>query len=109
MAISILATAFLTACGGGPSPTPSATPSATPVSNTRVVGRPTATDPEASASQPPLPGGRLVYIALNEDGDGSLVVTNLDGTDTNALLPAGNPPRWSPDGRHISVVADDVR
>ena len=105
MAMSILATAFLTACGGGQSPTNSAAPATTPGSSAAV---PTATAPETSASQPSLPGGRLVYIALNEDGVGSLVATNPDGTDTTPVLPAGNPPRWSPDGRHISVVANDA-
>ncbi len=80
------------------------TPAATPGSS----AMPTATAPEASASPPPLPGGRLVYIALNEDGVGSLVATNPDGTDTTPLLPGDNPPRWSPDGRHISVVANDA-
>jgi Tol biopolymer transport system component len=45
---------------------------------------------------------------LVEDGVGSLVATNPDGTDTTPLLPADNPPRWSPDGRHISVVANDA-
>jgi Tol biopolymer transport system component len=45
---------------------------------------------------------------VNGDGVGSVVATNPDGTNTVTLLPAGNPPRWSPDGRHISVVANDA-
>jgi Tol biopolymer transport system component len=32
---------------------------------------------------------------------------NPGGIDAEPLLPAGGGPRWSPDGRHISVVADN--
>lgn len=104
LTISILAAALATtACGGGHAPTQSAAPATTPGSSAVAT-----TAPEPSASQPPLPGGRLVYIALKEGEVGSLVATNPDGTDTTPLLAAGNPPRWSPDGRHISVVANDA-
>ena len=104
LAMSILAAAFVaTACSGQ---------GATPSSPTAATGPPaaptTGAAPSSSISPPSLPGGRLVYIALIEDGDGSLVATNPDGTDTTVLLPAGNPPRWSPDGRRISVVANDA-
>ena len=62
MAMSILATAFMTACGGGQSPTQSAASAIPPASSAAS----SAVDPASSASQPSLPGGRLVYIALNE-------------------------------------------
>ncbi len=117
MAMSILAIAFLTACGGGKSPTqsaattatqrPSAVPTATATPGRRPQRRREPT-PSPNISPLPLPGGRIVYIALDQDGVGTLVTTNPDGTDTTPLLPGNNPPRWSPDGRHISVVADDA-
>ena len=111
--IAVLATS---ACSGaaaptsGPSsPSPAPKPSSTPQAS---VPGPTATALTASPSPSPepLPGGRLVYVALNEDGVASLVATNPDGTDTAPLLAIDikGPPRWSPDGRHISVTADDA-
>ena len=103
LAISILAAAAFgtIACGGQ-----GLAPSAESAANSRPASAlPTAAAP--SPTMPPaLPGGRLVYIALVEAG-GSLVTTNPDGTDTMPLLPVTNPPRWSPDGRHISVVTDN--
>ena len=54
-----------------------------------------------------VPGGRLVYIREIEDR-GSLFTINPDGTDTTSLkLPVGAGPRWSPNGRHILVVANN--
>ena len=105
LAISMLAAAFVTtACGGqGTASSTESAPSSGPPS-----ALPTAAPPSPTTSTAAVPGGRLVYIALNEDGAGSLVVTNPDGTDTTTLLPVSNPPRWSPGGRHISVVANDA-
>ena len=103
--ISILAAALLTtACGGELVSTPGAASTTPPGSS----AAPSATVHSPSVSPLTLPGGRLVYNALNEDGVGSLVATDPDGTGTTPLLPVGNPPRWSPDGRHISVVANDA-
>ncbi len=105
MAILILVVVIVgTACSGE-----GATPStAASVTSATSGAQATGTAPASSITPLPLPGGRLVYIALNEDGVGSLVATNPDGEDMTSLLPAGNPPRWSPDGRHISVVANDA-
>ena len=94
-----------TACGGGQAATPS---TASAVISSPSNALPTAVQPSLTTPATPLPGGRIVYIALTEDGVGSLVATNPDGTDMRTLLPVGNPARWSPDGRHISVVADDA-
>ena len=105
LAISMAAAAFVTTACSGQAATQSAAAAAT---SGPSLAPTTGAAPSSSISPPPLPGGRLVYIALNEDGVGSLVATNPDGTDTTPLLPAGNPPRWSPDGRHISVVADNA-
>jgi Tol biopolymer transport system component len=104
LATSLLAAAFIaTACGGQ-----GATPTAASPGPSGRSAVPTIAASPSTIAPANLPGGRLAYIALNEDGIGSLVATNPDGTDTTHLLPAGNPPRWSPDGRHISVVANDA-
>jgi Tol biopolymer transport system component len=124
MAISMVAAAFVgTACGGGPTAAPSgggptaapsgggptAAPSSAAATSAAAVTATTGATPSPSVSALPLPGGRIVYIALNQDGVGSLVTTNPDGSGTMPLLLAvAGPPRWSPDGRHISVVADDA-
>jgi Tol biopolymer transport system component len=103
LAISIVAAAFVTTACGGQGTATGTRPTATPGPS----GAPsTAADPSPTVPPAALPGGRIVYIALSGDGVGSLVATNTDGTNTTVLLPAGNPPRWSPDGRHIAVVAD---
>jgi len=103
MAISILAAAILTTACSGQATTPGAAsiaasrPSASPT--TAVLRSPTTSPAE-------LPGGRLVYAQWMGEV-GSLFTTNPDGTDTTPLLPVGDPHRWSPDGRHISVVAEN--
>ncbi len=40
---------------------------------------------------------------------GTILTSNPDGTDITPLLPTGTgeQPRWSPDGRHISIVAEN--
>ena len=105
LAISILAAALVTTACGGPGPASS--------SGSVGASRPATVPPSAAHTSPTafaatLPGGRLVYIALVEDEVASLVTINPDGTDMTSLIPAGNPPRWSPNGRHISVVANDA-
>ena len=106
LAISMAAAVFVTTACSGQAATQSA--AATATSGPSVA--PTTGAAQSSSISPlPLPGGRLVYIALNEEGVGSLVATNPEGTNTTVLLPAGNPPRWSPDGRHIAVVADTAQ
>jgi TolB protein len=52
-----------------------------------------------------LPGGRLVYTQFAGE-EGSFFTANPNGTGITPLLPTGTgeSPRWSPDGRHISVV-----
>jgi Tol biopolymer transport system component len=98
----ILAAAFVvTACGGGRAATSSAASAATSAPSA-------AADPSPSLSPPTLPGGRLVYGQWIGDV-GSLFTSNPDGTDITPLLPTGTgeQPRWSPDGRHISIVAEN--
>jgi Tol biopolymer transport system component len=103
MAISILATAILTTACSGQVTTPSVSPTA---ASSAAVSPTTAATSSLAMSPVPLPGGRLVYAQwIGEVG--SLFTTNPDGTDTTPLLPVANPHRWSPDGRHISVVADN--
>jgi Tol biopolymer transport system component len=103
MAISILATAILTtACGQV------TTPSVSPTAASSAAVSPTTAATSSLAKSPvPLPGGRLVYAQWIHEEIGSLFTTNPDGTDTTPLLPVGDPHRWSPDGRHISVVAEN--
>ena len=64
--------------------------------------------PSPRISPPTLPGGRLVYGQWIGDV-GSLFTSNPDGTNITPLLPTGTgeQPRWSPDGRHISIVAEN--
>ncbi|HVQ22609.1 MAG TPA: hypothetical protein VMT36_05005 [Candidatus Saccharimonadia bacterium] len=58
----------------------------------------------SSPSAAPLPGGRLAYGRFSPDGTHAFT-SNTDGTDEKALLPSNaEGPRWSPDGRHLSVV-----
>jgi hypothetical protein len=73
------------------------------------AARSIATNPVASptTSTSPLPEGRLVFERFIGD-NGSTFTSNPDGTDVRPLVPAGlGGGRWSPDGRHISVVADN--
>jgi Tol biopolymer transport system component len=103
MAISILATAILLTACSGQATTPSVSPTA---ASSPAVSPTTAATSSLAMSPVPLPGGRLVYSQwIGEVG--SLFTTNPDGTDTTPLLPVAEPPRWSPDGRHISIVADN--
>jgi Tol biopolymer transport system component len=104
MAISILAAAILTTACSGQATTPSVSPTAA----SSLAASPTiAATSSLEMSPVPLPGGRLVYAQWIEEETGSLFTTNPDGTNTTPLLPVGNPQRWSPDGRHISVVAEN--
>ena len=99
VAVRLLAIALVTtACNASIQPATQKEASATPASPGPSVG--------AGESPAPLPGGRLVYAQWMGEV-GSLFTTNPDGTDTTPLLPVGDPHRWSPDGRHISVVAQN--
>jgi len=103
---SILATVLVAiACGGQVARSTTASPERPGPSGAPAI----ATDPSPRTSREPLPGGRLVYAKfLGEVG--TLFTSNPDGTDVTPLLPAGTGelPRWSPDGRRISVVAGDA-
>jgi Tol biopolymer transport system component len=107
VAISIVAAAFVATACSGLAATPSAAqfaasrPSASPT--TAVLPSPM---PSPTTSPAALPDGRLVFERLVGDV-GSLFTMNPDGTGTKPLLPSGESPRWSPDGRHISVVANN--
>jgi Tol biopolymer transport system component len=101
LAISILAVAVsATACGGQVA-RPSASVGAT---SGPALSPTTAAKPSPTVAPPTLPGGRLVYARYVDDR-GSIFTINLDGSDMKPLvLPAGVAPRWSPDGRHISLA-----
>jgi WD40-like Beta Propeller Repeat len=101
LAISMLAAAFATtACGGQ-----AATPGATSVATSRPSISPTtAVDPSPTAAPAPIPGGRLAYGRFSPDGTHAFTA-NTSGTDEQALLPSiAEGPRFSPDGRRLSVV-----
>lgn len=102
LAISVVAAALVTTACAGAQPTTSSAASAA------TSGSSASADPSPSISPPTLPGGRLVYAQFIGDV-GSLFTSDPDGTDIRPLLPAGTGelPRWSPDGRHISIVADN--
>ena len=99
----LLAAAIVTtACSGQ-----TATPGQASTATSRPAASPTTSaQPSPTKTAPALPGGRLVFERFVGDA-GSLLTMNTDGTDTKPVLPAGEGPRWSPDGRHISVVADN--
>jgi Tol biopolymer transport system component len=103
MVISILAAAIVTTACSGQATTPSVASTAPAHSTvspaTVVVSSPTM-------SPVPLPAGRLVFKRAIGDGE-SLFTMNPDGTDTRPLLPAGEGPRWSPDGSRLSIVANN--
>ena len=62
--------------------------------------------PADTSSPAPLPDGRLVYGRFSPSGT-LLFTANTDGTDEQALLSQNaEGPRWAPDGRHLSVVAE---
>jgi Tol biopolymer transport system component len=106
LAISILAVAMVTtACGGEP-----AAPSAAAIAPTSPAVSPTTTArPSPTVAPAAVPGGRLVYARFVDDR-GSVFTINPDGTDMKPLvLPGGVAPRWSPDGRRISVAEDNAQ
>ena len=69
---------------------------------------PTVAAASPSSSSAPLPRGRLAYGRFSPDGNQVHAFTsNTDGTDEKALLSSiAEGPRLSPDGRHLSVVAE---
>jgi Tol biopolymer transport system component len=104
LAISMVAAAFVTtACGQTGAPGTAEGRTALP-----SIAPTTSAVPSSTISAAPLPGGRIAYVQFIGE-TASLFTTNPDGTDTVALLPGTlvNPPRWSPDGRAITVVSDD--
>lgn len=106
LAISILAAAFVTTACGGQAATPSAASVATSRPSILATTAPasTAADVSSTASPAPVPGGRLAYGRFTPDGT-HVFTANTDGTDEQALLPSiAEGPRFSPDGRHLSVV-----
>ena len=103
----MLAVAFVTSACSASEATPSAAVVATPGSSvlpaTAAAPLPTQS---LAPSLAPLPGGRLAYGVFSPSGL-ALFTTNVDGTDTQPLLPLpkeAEQPRWSPDGRRLSVV-----
>jgi Tol biopolymer transport system component len=104
LSISILAVAIMTTACGGQATTPSAAGVATAGP---AVSPTTAANPSSTVAAAALPGGRLVYSRWIDER-GSVFTINPDGTDTKPLLlPGGVAPRWSPDGRRISISEDN--
>jgi Tol biopolymer transport system component len=103
LAISMVAAALMTTACGRATTTPSSAAGATAPGS---VAPTTNADQSPTISQLPPPGGRLVYAQFIGEV-GSLFTSNPDSTDIRPLLPSGTGelPRWSPDGRRISVVA----
>jgi Tol biopolymer transport system component len=108
LAISILAAAFVaTACSGS-----AATPSATSVATLRPSVSATTASPATAVDLPTespalIPGGLLAYGRFSPNGT-HVFTANIDGTNEQALLPSiAEGPRFSPDGRRISVVTED--
>ena len=116
---------FATACGTAQTlptrapPSSSALPAAGSPANPSASNRlgsaiPSAAPTEAavlssSPSAAPVPGGRLAYGRFSPDGTQHAFTSKPDGTDEKALLPSNaEGPRWSPDGRHLSVVEGRV-
>jgi len=101
---AILAIALVSgACSGGngqtvsPAASTSASTAATPVAATAAIPSPTM------ALVPP-PTGRVAYGRYGPKGV-SLFTANTDGSDERPLFPPdAEDARWSPDGRHISIV-----
>lgn len=104
LATPILAAALVATACSGQVTTPSVSPTA---ASSAAVSPTTAATSSLAMSPVPLPGGRLVYAQWIHEEIGALFTTNPDGTDTTPLLPVGDPHRWSPDGRHISVAAEN--
>jgi Tol biopolymer transport system component len=100
LAISMLAGAFATTACGGPATTPSAPPAAT---SRPSVSPTTAANVSPAVSPALLPGGRLAYGRFSPGGT-HVFTANTDGTDEQALLSqVAEGPRFSPDGRRLSV------
>ena len=93
---------------------PAAGSPANPIASIRVGSASPSVAPTVAAASPrsssaTLPRGRLAYGRFSPDGNQVHAFTsNTDGTDEQALLSSvAEGPRWSPDGRHLSVVADN--
>ena len=96
------------------SASPAAGSSANAIASIRVGSASPAAAPTVAVASPSsasatLPGGRLAYGRFSPDGNEVHAFTsNTDGTDEQALLSSvAEGPRWSPDGRRLSVVADN--
>lgn len=102
--MTILAAAILTtACSGQTN-----TPGAASIAASRPPASPTTAVPPSPMTSPAaLPDGRLVFERFVGNVESGLFTMNPDGTDTKPLLPAGEGPRWSPDGSRLSIVANN--
>jgi Tol biopolymer transport system component len=96
-----LALASLLAMGCAPASSSVASPS-----SPQPAASPRSEAPSATTALAALPGGRLAF-ARDIGEVGSLFTSKPDGTDIKPLLPAGASPHWSPDGRHIAIVANN--
>jgi hypothetical protein len=66
-------------------------------------GQPTWLVASARGNSPAVAAdGRLAFVR-----DGSIVVAAADGSGAKMVIPAGDQPAWSADGKHIAYVYDD--
>jgi len=102
LAAAAALTLIIAGCGSTP-----ATRSATQPGPSASAS-PASSAPSPSPASAALPGGRLIFARYVGDA-GSLFTANPDGTGVAPLPVTGVNPRWSPDGRHLSVPADNAQ
>ncbi len=106
--VGLLASSLVIGCSGAGSPSapPSAGAPAAAVTPAPVGTRTPLPTASSGPSPRPLPGGRLAYGRFYPSGV-TAFTASTDGTGEQALL-SGNAegPRWSTDGRRLSVVVE---
>jgi len=110
--VVVLAALLLTACNGGPAAPRTPTPAATGAAGSSFDLFPTPSEAAVSAEPTPRAGpGRIAFSRLQSGDNVYTVFTiNPDGTAARSIG-AGTfaIPRWSPNGRLISISRDLVK